>query len=919
MARLSSQKPRGYVMPASSEEEDRSAARVAESLLEFVTEDIGLDPAMDLSDWWTCIAGASFLKVRFTEDIDPSTNQPGKLCVDVVRPFDLYVADLEETRIREQPWICHVQSLMTDDIKERFGVDVKADSSVSEVDSKIRNVMSIFSQSKGDDYALVKEMWIKPCAAFPKGLVCATANGKLLPYSELQPQDNMDVSPDDPDMMQDTVETSKPEGTIEWPYGHGKLPFVRRGHTLSGKFYDTSFIEQLISLQREYNRSRSQIIENKNITSRPQWTVPIGSVDRNQLTTEPGAIIEYTPGFNPPQPVQIPSMPNYVMEHIKVTGQEMDEIASQNAVSKGSVPPGVEAACVRNDSYAITRTGYKNHTKLRIGEDILAFVPETNSCEWQPVTDVFFSEFEGKLHVLDNRQISVRSTKHHRWCVGNRWAWDSRREAQYSMKRSEDLKRGDLIPLIRPLDNDNIEIHGYDFCKLLGVVATDGYISGDTGVYIYQSALAKLEHYLEIKRLLKVSGVKWSEGTQAAGNNIHKGHYIKASETQRFYLHGEVARKIRRLLPNKRPKYSFLSSLSQEELEGFIEGMLLGDGSISGDTRKLGTSYRKIAKLFQYACTLAGITASASRYDTDKYATGEWYEIRLKESERFGTWANAGYADKGYEEYKGIVWCPVVPSTYWVAYCNGKTFITGNTAIAYLQERDDSALAYGIRSRERAYQEVGQQLLSLITEFWDVGRMVRVVGQNDIFDSYVLKGSDLRGNTDYRVVVGSGTPISRAAQHAELLEMIKTGILPGAKGLKFLGMPDISQVIEEVERDIIQASKENLMMSRGQVPEVHVWHDHVAHLDEHDSFKKKEEYEHLNQQFKDIYRFHDFMHLQQLAMLFDMMPPQMVPPQVDPANPMAVDPVMEFELRKVLMRLKAGVGAPAPSQESAPA
>lgn len=380
---------------------------------------------------------------------------------------------------------------------------------------------------------------------------------------------------------------------------------------MSGKFYDSSFITTIIPLQREYNRTRSQLIENKNITARPQWAIQAGSMDVRQLTTEPGAVLQFAPGATPPKPVEMQGMPAYVMDHIERTSREMDEIASQNEVSKGNVPPGVEAA----------------------------------------------------------------------------------------------------------------------------------------------------------------------------------------------------------------------------------------------------------------------------------------------------------------------------------------------TAISYLQERDDAAVAYAVRNRERAYERITQQMLSLVQQYWDAERVVKVVGKNNMYDSYVFKGSDLKDNTDYRVVAGSGQPISRAAQKAEILELMKGGAIPPAKGLRFLGMPDMEALINEIEIDSIQASKENLKMSRGMFVPVENWHDHVAHLEEHDDFKKREEYEVLDPQLKKIFRFHDYNHLQMVSMLLNMppvdatgMPIKPIPqpgvgqldpntgqPVLDPAtgqpvqpDPFYVDPVYEMELRKILIHLKAGVGTPPPGSSPPP-
>jgi len=584
MARLSSQKPRGFVMPASADEVDKSAARVAEQLAEYLHDNVGLDEAMELADWWTCIAGTSFVKVRFTEDYDFDNEMPGKIRVEALRPFDIYVANIEETRLAEQEWVMHVSSIPAEFIKATYGVDVKSDEQTSEVDQKVRNVMAIFNQGNSHN-VIVKEVWIKPCRQFPDGLVVAVANQKLLPLKKIEepqeptPGQEGELAPDP------ETDSKTPQGTMEWPFDHKQYPFIRRGHTMSGKFYDSSFVTTIIPLQREYNRTRSQIIENKNITARPQWAIQAGSMDVRQLTTEPGAVMQYAPGATPPKPVEMQSLPGYVMDHVERTSMEMDELASQNEVSKGNVPPGVEAA----------------------------------------------------------------------------------------------------------------------------------------------------------------------------------------------------------------------------------------------------------------------------------------------------------------------------------------------TAIAYLQERDDSAVSYAVRNRERAYQVATQQMLSLVQQYWDAQRIVRVVGENSSYDSFVLKGADLKENTDYRVVTGSGTPISRAAQKAEILELMKGGAIPATKGLKFLGMPDMEQLINEIEINEIQANKENLKLSRGMFVRVENWHDHVAHLDAHDDFKKREEYEILDPKYKAMIRLHDYMHLKMLATLFNALPMFPETPQ-DPntmqINPMTgqpepdpfyVDPAYELELRKTLMHLKAGV------------
>jgi hypothetical protein len=87
----------------------------------------------------------------------------------------------------------------------------------------------------------------------------------------------------------------------DFPYNHREYPFSKLEHIESGKFYGTSVIEDLLPVQKEYNRTRSQIIENKNRMAKLQLMAPKGSIEVSKVSSEPGQVILYTPGYNPPQ------------------------------------------------------------------------------------------------------------------------------------------------------------------------------------------------------------------------------------------------------------------------------------------------------------------------------------------------------------------------------------------------------------------------------------------------------------------------------------------------------------------------------------------------------------------------------------------------------------------------------------------
>src|SRR6266498_763665 len=163
---------------------------------------------------------------------------------------------------------------------------------------------------------MVLEVWIKPGAVpmFPQGAFLTMVGDQIV------------------------------QGFQGWPYKHGKFPFAKFDHIPGGKFYSSSVIEDLIPLQKEYNRTRGQIIEAKNRMVKPQLVAPRGSVDPSKMTTEPGQVIEFTPGFEPPTPLPLQALPAYVIQELDRIQADWNDISGQHEVTHGQVPPGVTAA-----------------------------------------------------------------------------------------------------------------------------------------------------------------------------------------------------------------------------------------------------------------------------------------------------------------------------------------------------------------------------------------------------------------------------------------------------------------------------------------------------------------------------------------------------------------------------------------------
>jgi hypothetical protein len=102
-------------------------------------------------------------------------------------------------------------------------------------------------------------------------------------------------------------------------------------------------VEDLIPLQREINRTRSQLIEARNLTSKPGFFYRTGSMDVNKWTSAPGQAIDIKPGSEFPQPIPLPQIPAYVENMQDRYLQDVEDISGQHQVSKGNAPAGVTA------------------------------------------------------------------------------------------------------------------------------------------------------------------------------------------------------------------------------------------------------------------------------------------------------------------------------------------------------------------------------------------------------------------------------------------------------------------------------------------------------------------------------------------------------------------------------------------------
>lgn len=314
MAKLTAQKPSLTVVPSSSDERDLYAAQAAENIWEYMYDSHKVPSTLRRAVFWTAMTGNGFVKNWWDPSaVDKLSDQMGDICYEPITPFHLFVPDLREEEIENQPFIMHATLRNAEELSIAYGRPISFNANESDkLEDSFLNVMGLQQWEKNKN-VFVQEVWIKPgrLKMFPNGALVTTAGNQVIAYYD------------------------------RWEYDHEKFPVAHIGNIPTGKFYRDSTMNDLIPLQREYNRTRGQIIESKNRMAKPQLAAEIGSIDPSKITTEPGQVILYRPGFQAPQPIPLQSLPSYVLEEQDRIRSDMDELSGSFELTDF---PGVTAA-----------------------------------------------------------------------------------------------------------------------------------------------------------------------------------------------------------------------------------------------------------------------------------------------------------------------------------------------------------------------------------------------------------------------------------------------------------------------------------------------------------------------------------------------------------------------------------------------
>lgn len=351
LSRLVKSKPQFFATPGQASFEAQKATEIAENLLDYWWDAFHLTEKREEAMMWSIIAGNGFWKITWDDKagpgmkvmlspegepivdpmvkhffernleaagIDPEQFEKrvyqGEIRCDVMSPFDVLLDDSAKV-FEDCKFAFCIHPMSTEEIFTRYGVRLKANAVNKYPDETLPGAFGNLDAKTQENVRVVYYGYFVPGDKYPEGrFVVFTKDPSIVLYD------------------------------APWPYPFMELPLVKfPGMRVPGQLWDSSVVEQAIPLQKELNRSLSQIIEYKNLTLKPQMLAPVGSL-RQRITDEPGAIFEYNPvAGKVPESIPIPSLPPYVFEHLQDLGVRLKDTFGLNEIVEGSVPPNVEA------------------------------------------------------------------------------------------------------------------------------------------------------------------------------------------------------------------------------------------------------------------------------------------------------------------------------------------------------------------------------------------------------------------------------------------------------------------------------------------------------------------------------------------------------------------------------------------------
>lgn len=352
--------------------------------------------------------------------------------------------------------------------------------------------------------------------------------------------------------------------------------------------------------------------------------------------------------------------------------------------------------CADEQTQILTSNGWRNYRNLAVGDEVLTLNHENGLSEWNPVQKItIHPPAPRRMLSVESTTYSSLTTMDHRWPV-------IKRNGERIWRTTETLDSHDRIPIsAKCADLPVYKTCDDAFVELVAWMFTEGTVKGRTG-NIIQSHIVHPENCAKIEAALIKAFGQPSEKFVRRGTSraLYEPFWYRrdGARDATFHLNPEACGMVLSHAPNKVPSFKFLRSLTQRQLDRFIDVAISGDGNINTrDGRSCATFEQKDplkAEAFAFAVLLSGRGVSIRlrsnnakgdrRSGVPKELDYAMTVVTVRSRDRCSPLVQSGYAHsgRGYHKmvnYDGLVWCPTTANGTWLARRNGTVYFTGNS------------------------------------------------------------------------------------------------------------------------------------------------------------------------------------------------------------------------------------------------
>lgn len=321
--------------------------------------------------------------------------------------------------------------------------------------------------------------------------------------------------------------------------------------------------------------------------------------------------------------------------------------------------------CLPIRAEALSRGGWVTHDKLTVGDEILAFDQDTDTCRWVPVQRIRTYE-AAQTYRLEHRSWRAVATAEHRWAIKRLY------DGKADVRTSLNLRRGrPTVIVTAPAEDQESSISTRD-ASIIGWLMTDGHIRQMPGNSCPQMSITQTKYVDEVRALVGDDAVERVH--HEAGPVTIMGKDCQSRTCYRWMFRSEWIREFmeRTGFRCKGDGLGIVSRLGAEQRRAMWDAMMLANGTWRENGSSFVTGHRSVLDAFQALAALLGERLGPECYYPESH--GECWIVNISRHK-----VVLGDSITAAPHMVEPVWCPTTETGMWVTRLDGFVFITGNS------------------------------------------------------------------------------------------------------------------------------------------------------------------------------------------------------------------------------------------------